>query len=330
MRPVRCGKALAVSRAARRSWKAAAATALALLTTACGPEDTLLPIRSIDIADQTSFDSVVSHGAGLWLSGPGQVISFDPRDESAHRLVVPARAPTLLGRAGNTLLLLADRTVLAASPDSAGLFLLADDVEAAVLDSAGGFLLESIAHGEIVARTIDDLRPAWGWSGGGVASSALALSPEGDRLYQAVTASGGRRPTLRVRDLLSGRTLRELELGGPVRILRATEQGDLIGVGWSDDGSALFITRLAWMAGDLVIDWHRAVASPADGPPPKLAISGDGRRIALTGNAETGLTLFDGETGSTIAIWSGTAQDAAFDDLGHLYLLTEAAVVQVE
>ena len=330
-RQIPFGERVRVRSLTDRLWRTIASIALLLLITACGSEDTLIPILSIEIVDESPVDSTRTDDGVLWLSSPGQAISFDPSTESARRLTIPGGGdPAVIGRAGDSLLLLVDRRVVATSPDSVGLFTLSEGVDAAVIDTEGGFLLESIAHGEIVARQVDDLLPVWGWGGVGAASSALALSPEGDRLYQASVGSAIRGYVLRVRDLLSGRTLQEVVLDWPIRVLRRTGQGDLIGAGWDEDGDAAFLTRLAWRAGELTVEWHRLMEPEGVGGPARLAISRDGRRIALAGNDETGLTLFDGETGSTIAIYSGAVRDAVFDDFGNLYLLTPAAVIQVE
>lgn len=317
--------------AARPSWRAILALALLLVAAACRPEDTLLAIRSIDVREE-SFNDVISVESGeRWLSGSGRVVSFDPMRQSARSFPTPGLMdPHVLGRAGESLLLLADRSVMVASPDSADLFVVARDVDAIALDSVSGILFEAIAGGEIVARPLDTLLPAWGSAGAGANASAMALSPERDRLYQALLPAPGAGPALHVRDLLSGRTLREIPLDDPIRVLTTTRQGDLIGVGWDDDGSDAFITRLGWTGGALVVKWRSAVEPAADGQRLKLAVSEEGDRIAVVGNAETGLTLFDGETGSTIAIYSGTVHDAIFDGFGHVYLLTGTAVVQVD
>lgn len=314
------------------SWKNIAAAVL-LLTSACSSEDTLRPVRSIGIEGSVALDTAMTADDVLWLSAPGRLVALRPSAASAAQLGVPANATAeVLGTAGGNLLFLANRTVLAASPDSSAPFRVAERIEAATLEPETGVLFESITAGEIVAVVVDGFRPAWGWGGVGAPSSALAISPERDRLYQAVAPDDpDLSPTLRVRDLLSGRTLRTVDLNGPIRILQTTTDGDLIGVGWATDGSTAFLTRLSWADGELRTAWRRSVERATDRGRLKLATSADGRRAAVAGaNAEAGLTLFDGETGSAIAVFSGAVRDAVFDDRARLYVLTDSVVLRVE
>ena len=47
-------------------------------------------------------------------------------------------------------------------------------------------------------------------------------------------------------------------------------------------------------------------------------------------NEEAGLTLLDGETGSTIANFDRTTRDVTFDELGRLYAVTDSAILRLE
>lgn len=315
----------------RRTLSAAVALVLlAALSTACKRQDTLQPVESIAVGEATLGD-LLGGPTRVWLSDWRRPIALNPDSGMAHAAdIALAPGTRVLGEVGRRLVLFAGDVVLALNPDSVARDTLLRGVEAALLVPEAGILLQSIRRGEIVVSPLPDMKPAWGWPDIGATTTALALSPEGDRIYQAVDSGDGDQPArLLIRDRLTGRIVGGIDLDVPFRALTSTTAGDLIGVAWDGERSNASVERLGWGGGGLHKTWSAYLPAPASVEALAFAISTDGRRVAVGGgNEEAGLTLLDGETGFIIADFDTATRSAFFDERGRLYAITDAAVLR--
>lgn len=302
---------------------------LLALVAACDP-----PVRELTTERHLAIDPrgaatlYVAHDGRLWVGGAGSMEVLAPGGSvggsesfaipgGAHAEVVGEAADVVYVRAGDHL------TSLQPGAD-------ADSAQRAgfagvpiVLDPRGRFLAQGAASGSVLAFDPETLEPVWAWAARGARTTAMAITPEGDVLWQAL-APPGSRPVLLERDLQTGRVLDEHPLDSRGLFLAATPSGDLLAV--LGDGDRLHVVRLRPRGELLMSVWRTAVELPGE-PAPIVRYAADPDRIAiLRPRNGAGLRVLDAEAGDLIGSVEETLLDAAFSADGVLYLLTSADI----
>jgi hypothetical protein len=281
-----------------------------------------------------SFTSLhIDIGGSAWLGGQSVLVRADLAGRESGRFPIdgsdpPRIAASLLDhlyfRAGPSVLLVdgAAGSLLGQASEMPG--------EAVAVDWRGRFVFRTGAAGAVLAHDARSLEPLWGWGAIGADGTALGVSPEGDRVYEAV-ASEDDSAELLIRDLQTGRILRRFPLADPIRRLIVADARTLYGVGWNGDGSGGALVRLSWKEGHLVNVWRRALGDLHLAGPVLFVLSPRGDRLAiLAPDNETGLHVVDVETGRTVDRLRIQARDVAFDPEGRIFLLTPSELLRLE
>lgn len=185
-------------------------------------------------------------------------------------------------------------------------------------DPLGRFLLQGASSGAVIAHEPDTLDPIWAWASLDAATTALALAPWADRLYQAVEPDGGD-PRLLVRDLQTGRTLTSVPLDAPAVALATDDRGRLFAV--QREGGDLEVLRIDPGREDLDVLWRQRVGGQGErGASASLAVAAG--RVVLWGEAvRWGVVTLDPEHGSVTARSREPPLDAAVDPAGNIWAL---------
>jgi hypothetical protein len=323
-------------RAAQARRSAVLVVMLAAGTTAgcrLADRDTLAVVERVPIPG--AFNTLHIDAAGeVWLGATAELLRLPLAGGSAAAFPIgDAGTPEILGR--NTDLVYAWSDGVVAVVDAAGDSVLVErgemPADAAALDVHGRFLLRTTEAGSVISHHPTTLEAIWGWAAVGAPGTSLALSPEGDRLYQAIGGHGaGSASELLVRDLQTGRILRRVGLVDPIRELAAAPDGSLLAV-VGDDGHG-GVLRLAWRGGRLETDWRRTFADlRIRSGPVRLRVAPGGDRLAVLVPADdNGLHVLDVETGHTIGRLRGDHRDLSFDALGRIFLLHPGELRRVE
>ena len=268
----------------RALW-AIAALLLTPLAGCGGSGDSLRAVEALPLPD-SAVAALLPAGDGFWLASPSQIYRWS-RD-STRAFPVPTaleRTPEALGLAGGVgePFFATPRALLRVRGDSLILFAAVDQATSAALDPRGRFVFRTTDMGTMVIHAAETLEPMLGWGAVGAPAEAIAISPEGDRVYQPAAATPYRQePEILIRELQTGRILRRLETASTVRRLETDAAGSLYGVMWEDDGDGdVFAAR--WEDGELVIAWRTSLGSLDLEPPIRLVVTRDGRRVALLG-----------------------------------------------
>jgi hypothetical protein len=282
-------------------------------------------VRSFELPEAAPRGALLSGPRGLlWITVPGALLALDPAtgevrlraepDALATAVPLGADAEQIYVRAGSDLVRLnAEGSVRARRPlASPG---------AVALDPLGRHVLVGTDVGAVIGLHPRQLRPSWAWPRLGAPATALAVSPEGDRVYLALApagASDGAR--LLQRDAQTGRVLHETDLTGTVEDLRATAAGTVLAVLRDDSGYELLALRASDRG--LVTIWRRPISAAAPRVAVRLRVDDRGRRVALlkTGG-DAGLVILDAGDGSVLSESADAPLDAAFGAHGALYLL---------
>lgn len=307
---------------------------LALLVACEGqPVEALLETGSTVLPDSGSTTLLLQAADSLWLGDPGRV----QRVDSAGVVRFEARlaavgTPELLGMSEGRVYYRAD-ALLGFIDASSGSRVERENVpgELFLLDPHGRFIYTSVGAGALVAYDAETLEPLWGWAELGGPGTALALAPQGHRLFQAIGTGGARRsPQLDVRDVQSGRVIRTVELTGDAHALLVSERGELYGV-LDRPGSGFELRAWRWEGGRLEPQWQRSLEEFGVEQPPRVEIAPSGRLLAvLASEKEIGLHLLDVETGRSIKHGPGIAFDIAFDPADRVHLLRAGEIRRLE
>src|SRR5690606_10352680 len=147
-------------------------------------------------------------------------------------------------------------------------------------------------------------------------TTALAFSPEGDRVYQALHAED-EAPHLLIRDLQTGRSLAVEELPAPFEALVPGAGGLLYGAG--RDGDRIVVTALQVRGDGASREWSRELSVAGDGAP---SIGVARNRVVVWGEGvRWGLVALDGGTGELVARARVPPVDVAIDSAGGLWAL---------
>jgi hypothetical protein len=291
--------------------------ALAVLG-ACRPEiPELRVVGTIEIPTTAATSLHVARDGRIWLGEPG---AFYLVEGPATYLIIPVPGES------------PPRVV----SEEAGRILATTGTEALLLDASSG---EIVGAGTLTGEPFLDVRTRWvftatesgavliydpreltlvsAWAARGAPSSAIAGSPEGDRIYQALAVDGV--STILTRDLQTGRILRRSSFPAPFTALRTDPAGNLIGI-LGDEREAAVVSLRPW-GEELELRWRERI--PGTGPGVRIRLDAGGTRLAVLGDVDNGngLRVLDAETGRPLGHLPDSPLDAAFDPSGRLLLL---------
>lgn len=297
---------------------------------------TLRVAETVALPDATAVTLSVDADGSFWLGRPGGLLRLPSATGGALGVNVgPLEPMHLLGTAG-PLLLFRSSDGLAAVGEEGLVAEAAAESDSAALDPVGEYLLTATENGTIVAYRAHDLAPVWGWPAVGAPANALEFTPEGDRVYQP----GGpfeyrEHPVLLVRDIQTGRIVREFETPGEIVALVAGSDDTIYGV-WTGGGRVdAEAFALGWRGGAIVTLWTHSLADLDLEPPLRIVLAPSARSLALAGTREgteetAGLHLLDVETGRSSNRYFGPFLDLAFDHLDRLWLLHPGELRRME
>jgi hypothetical protein len=280
------------------------------------PELPVAEVVSIPVPEATTLH--VGRDGRLWVGDSTAVTILDGGEIVVRTAIAPGEAPRVVGESDGHLLMRRGSTaVLIFDPASGELLANSVITGEPLLDVRGRWVFVAAGSGAVLIHEPDTLALISAWASLGIASTALAASPEGDRIYHALAEDGA--ATILTRDLQTGRTLRTSAFSAPFLHLTADRQGNLVGVVGGDDEAAVISLR-PW-GRELELRWRTRLSSPASSA--AVHLSPDGARVAVLtpGDSKTGLHVLDGETGKAIGRLSEHPLDARFDARGRLLLL---------
>ncbi|HEX2189433.1 MAG TPA: hypothetical protein VHG51_11070 [Longimicrobiaceae bacterium] len=272
-------------------------------------------------------DSTASIAAGpagrLWLAAGGRLAVLDTAGGPAAALDLEAPGPArFVGSDTAAVYLLAGTRLLAVAPDGGRVRARRGGVgeDGFAPDPGGGGYLATRGGGVLRAAP-GTLEPVLGWPERGPPGTALAVSPLGDRVYQAL---GGEDPEVLTRDAQTGRVLARSEAGGEVRRLEAGPDGTLYAL--RGEGRRAALAALRPGPAGLEELWESTLRALDLDDSVRLAVSPAGTRLALVSAAGGGtLRVLDAATGQVVA-GEGGVVDAAWAADGALLLLTPREV----
>ena len=315
-------------RGARRRGITMGACAAAVLV-ACAPAEERLRTESLlvhGVVDPVSLH--VDADGTPWIGGPGAVVtrqrsgagaSLEIPEEGRPEFVAASDAALYL-RAGDVLARI-DRSGPAVSARRPGF-----GGAAVIRDVRGRFLVQGAASGAVLGFSPDSLQPLWGWAARGAPTSALAMTAEGDVLWQAL-APPGTRALLLERDVQTGRILDEHRVFGRILALASTPSGDVLTLG--ADGDRLLALRLRPRGASLTPVWRSTLRLEGDAAPVVRYAPGPDRLAVFRPGSDSGLRVVDAEAGRVIGSIEETPIDAVFAADGGLYLHTAREVRRV-
>lgn len=297
---------------------------------ACAGED----VRLFRTAERVSLrlpavrTMAIDSAGRFWLGSPGG-ISIRDSTGTPRRIGVPVdAAPRVIGwsaagaylREGDSLYLLSavGDTVTARR----GGFRL----NPLALDVRGRAIYQGARSGAVVAHDPVSLEPIWAWASLDAATTAIALSPEGDRLYQALGADE-EGPRVLTRDLQTGRVLGSTEIRDPLRELVVAPSGVLYGL--AHDGRRAIVLALQPQGHELAPRWRLGL--PASEGSGEMSIAVAGGRILVQGlGPEAGTRVLSAESGARVGRTRGQPLDAAFSPGGGLWALYPGELRRLE
>ncbi len=309
---------------ARRAAHALLLAAVAL--SACRKEADLPIARRVPLAAPAPAGATLAVDASgrSWLGVPGRLLPLplSPAERAGPPVAVEGEGvPRVEGSVGRRLLLrVGERLALAEAVDGAVAAARAAP-GAFAADPRGRWVYATRPRGGVLGLGPDSLRPAWGWAEAGPATTALAVSPLGDRVYHALAAGAERDAPSRllVRDQQTGRVLSTVELAEPATALSAGRDGTLY-LAWGEGGRTVAAYRPTAEGAERVWATTLRWGSGAEGV--ELRPSPDGRRVAVLSRGEGGgLRLLDALTGSEVGRTKEAPLDAAWGGGGRLLLL---------
>lgn len=294
-------------------------TGLLLLLAACRPPGPDLPVAERIPIDVPGAATLHVDGAGRrWLGSPGRLTLLSDTGTPSTVATAGPGVPRVLAVVGGTVIFhLADR-IVAVDTSGTGTPAEAPSTGTVVLNPSGDYLFSGAANGAVLIHEPRSLEILSAWAARGGRTTALAVSPEGDRIYQALAGAEGS-STILTRDLQTGRVLGRDEFTAPFATFLSGPTSALYGVlGEPGDWMAM---ALLPRGGELRLLW-RERASGSDGEV-LMRLSPDGSRLAFVspGAERDGLRVLDAETGETVGTIAEAPLDAAFHPRGALLLL---------
>lgn len=268
----------------------------------------------------------VGTGARLWVATPRGLLGVDT---ASGRVV--ARVSTA-GEGIPRVFGSADGRSYAATPG--GRLLLLDAVTGAVranregapgnryaLDPAGREVYAATRSGAILGLDPLSLQTRWSWPRLALRTTALAVSPEGDRVYHAVSdPAHGNEDRVLIRDAQTGRVLATQPLPAPLRSLVSGWDGTLFGVSGEEGDESVVALRPG--PDGLELRWRQTARSLELTGPVALRVAPEGARVAVFApGSGGGVRVLDADTGEPVAAVEEGPFDADFGADGVLFLL---------
>lgn len=281
--------------------------------------DGLGPARVVRLPAEVADASALHVGPDghVWLGGPGWAAALD----TSARTVVRRRA--VPGDAAVSVLGLSGRRVYLRIPDrllalDAELEEISGEREAAptdpfAFDPRGRAVFQGSGGGAVEALGPAGLRARWAWPKLGPPVTALAASPEGDRLYVAMAGDSA---VLLSRDVQTGRVIWRAELPAPASALAVGPDGVIYAL-TGEDGDATALALRPAVNGTLPI-WRRSVG--LEGARMRVAPRGD-RVVVFSSGEEAGIRVLDAADGAVLRAAESGPLDAGWSAGGELYLL---------
>lgn len=291
---------------------------LFLLLCGCVRQAPLPVSRSFPLEGELAgASSLAVEGGRLWVAGGDRLAALDAAAGGVLLSVeLEADAARIAAVREGTVYLVTPSGVAAVDAEEGRVRARSAGVEDVALDPGGEVAYLLAPRGGVLGADAETLRPLWGWPERGPEGTALAVSPLGDRVYQALE---GDPPRILVRDAQTGRILDVEEVPGPVRSLAVGADGVLYaatGEGWWSG-----VLALRPGPGGVEAVWRIRVPEG----PLRVRVSPAGDRLAVLAPAEGVLRLLDARTGEVVAEREGVV-DAAFAPRGALYLLRGGGV----
>jgi len=283
-------------------------------------------VRSLTLPSALPAGSTMNAGADgtLEIGRGGRVLAIDPESgvllwESDLETQSGAR---VLGRGGERLYVRAGAELITLDADGE-IRMRRDRLATAIvaLDPFVRHVYTATETGAVIGLDPRLLRPRWAWPRLGRAATAMAVSPEGDRLYLALapTAVGGESQVL-VRDVQNGRVLHESTLPGAVRDLRVAANGVVFAMVGTGAGAEIHALRPG--PEGLTAHWRRSADEWGLGAGAQLRVDHDGHRLAaFAAGPGGGLRMLDAESGDPIGDAMPAPIDAGFGANGTLFVL---------
>jgi len=314
-------------------WRLALPLALAVAFGCTRAEsDTLTVATSVDLADVGALSILVLASDGATLGAPGEIVMIDTAGTAVRRIELgsPASPRPIGDRTSRTTFRTPSTVVIAPASLAEPVVQRGDMAGELAIDPRGRYLLHSTGAGAIVIHDAATLAPISGWADVGAETSALAVSPEGDRLYQALLFGPGVEPELFVRDLQTGRVLRRVTLPHSATRLVTGVDGAIYSLANESDASVR-LGRWSWVDGGLEQSWERTLDGFENAATISIGLSPDGRMLAVVEpQNEAGLRVIDAETGEITDRLRGPALDAAFDLQNRIYLLKPGELLRLQ
>jgi hypothetical protein len=296
------------------------ALAALLLASGCRPGPLPLPIETVVPLPPEAAGAVtlaVALDGALWLGAPGAVAVLREAAPAVRLPISGSAAPRLLGVAGGRALLATADSLFLLDAGTGALLGSTAALGPALLDVRGRWVFMGARSGAVMIHETDSLRTISAWPSLDRAATAIAASPEGDRIYLALAeAEGG---TILTRDLQTGRTLRTDAFAAPIRGLAVDVEGRLLALLAEGETAEALLLR-PW-GPRLELLWRdRGRGDPALAAV-RLDPAGARSALILPGANGNGLRALDAETGRLIGSLEEPPLDAAFDSAGRLLLL---------
>lgn len=294
---------------------------VAAVVAGCGRSEDVLSTERVLRLESSAFHTLAVDSLGrFWLGRPGALEVRDTSGATRVAATTGAATPSVLGWMGGRAYARLGDTVLAVSPDTNSAAARGGmGRNPLVLDVRARHLFQAARSGAVLAHDPATLAPVGGWAALGLPSTALAASPEGDRLYQGV-GYGEAAPRLLSRDLQTGRILGTASFSAPFVALAAGASGDLFGVVVEDGRGAVMALRPR--RGQMEVRWRTSLDDLGLDNPSELRLGSRERRVAVLARGnEAGLRLLDAETGSVLGSAPEGMLDASFGAGDALFLL---------
>jgi hypothetical protein len=295
------------------------AVMLAMLTGCRTDEGRLLRAVEIVPLPDSAITLAVDGEGRQWLGRPGAMRVRDAAGSARDLRLPGAAAPRVVGWVDGTAYLQQGDALLV-MPGRADSITAAREVfgrNPLLCDVRGRAVLQGARSGAVLAHDPATLEPLWAWAALGAATTALAASPEGDRVYQALD-DDDRDPQVLTRDLQTGRDLGRMELDFPLEEMVAADDGTLYGVG--REGRRAVIVALRPGGGELELVWRMPL--PVDDAAARVRIVVSGAWVAVWGRGpREGLRILDSEEGDILARDRTEPLDVAFGPDGQLWAL---------
>lgn len=301
-------------------WSAGWAVA-AVVAAGCGRGDESLPVERAVRLRSAAFSTLAIDSAGrFWLGEPGALTVTDSSGASRRVETGGVDAPRLLGWIDGTAVAVVGDTMVAIGPDSGAVARYGSVGRSTLLlHVASRRLFQADSSGAVLTLEPSTLAPVGGWAARGLPSTALAASPEGDRIYHAL-GSEDAAPRLLFRDMQTGRVLGTASFSAPVRALASAESGTLYGV--VAEGGRGSVMAMRPRLGELEVLWRTPLGGLRTSGESELRVEvGRGRVAVVSTGDENGLRMLEAEAGAVIGSAAPGVLDGAFGPGGELFLL---------